>query len=57
MLTLAYYMSERITIVVPDGTKEKLSKIAKEQSRKVGNLGMRYLIEGIAKDVIKKEKT
>lgn len=43
-------MSERISIVVPDGTRTRLKKQADSQKRKQSNLGMKYILDGLSKD-------
>lgn len=48
MLTIAHYMSERITIVVPDGTRRKLTDEAKAQGRSKSNLARKYVLDGLS---------
>lgn len=48
MLTIAHYMSERITIVVPDGTRKKLNDEAKAQGRSKSNLARKYVLDGLS---------
>lgn len=40
-------MSERISIVVPDGTREKLKQQAKEQKRTQSNLSRKFILDGL----------
>ena len=47
MLTFAYYMSERITIVVPDGTRQRLKDKADKQGHTSSALGRKLLIDGL----------
>jgi hypothetical protein len=40
-------MSERISIVVPDGTIEKLNAEAKRQDRSQSNLARKFILDGL----------
>lgn len=46
-LMFAYYMSERITIVVPDGTRNKLKEKAAKQGHTPSSLGRKLLTDGL----------
>lgn len=41
-------MSERISIVVPDGTRERLKKTAEYHKRTQSNCAMRYVLNGLS---------
>lgn len=45
-------MSERITLVVPDGTREKLNNRAKVQGHTSSSLGRKILIDGLKSNEI-----
>lgn len=47
MLTFAYIMSERITVVVPDGTRKKLKEKAEEQGHTQSALSRKILLDGL----------
>jgi hypothetical protein len=47
MLTFAVTMSERITVVVPDGTRDKLKEKAKEQGHTPSALSRKMLLDGL----------
>lgn len=46
----AYYMSERITIVVPDGTRNKLKEKAARQGHTPSSLGRKILTDGLKEE-------
>lgn len=48
MLTFAYYMSERISIVVPDGTRERLKRTSEYQERSQSNLARKFILDGLS---------
>jgi hypothetical protein len=43
----AYYMSERITIVVPDGTRIRLKEKAKNQGHTASAFGRKALLDAL----------
>lgn len=40
-------MSERISTVVPNGTRERIKKEAEKQKRTASNLQMKYILDGL----------
>lgn len=46
-------MSERISIVVPNGTRDRLKQQSDVQKRKASNLGMKYILDGLSVDEVK----
>ena len=41
-------MSERISIVVPDGTRERLKRTAEYVKRSQSNLARKYILDGLS---------
>lgn len=54
LLTFAYYMSERITIVVPDGTRARLKKNAYEQAYTQSAYSRKIILEALKQEENKK---
>lgn len=46
-------MSERISIVVPDGTRDRLKKEAERQNRSQSNLSRKYILDGLNGNYLK----
>jgi len=45
-------MSERISIVVPDGTRKRLADEAKKQGRSQSNLSRKFIMDGLSSQCV-----